>query len=565
MCPQSSSAMPVHKYQAFEPVPLPDRTWPGRTITKAPIWCSVDLRDGNQALIEPMGMERKRRMFDLLVQMGFKEIEVGFPSASQTDFDFVRSLIDEKLIPDDVTIQVLTQARDALIERTYEAIDGAKQTIVHLYNSTSTLQRRVVFGLDRAGITDIAVKGAELCAKLASQSSDKIRFQYSPESFTGTELDFAVEVCEAVMDVWQPTPDNPTIFNLPATVEMATPNIYADQIEWFLRNIRDRDSIVLSLHPHNDRGTGVAAAELAVMAGADRIEGTLFGNGERTGNVDVVTLGLNMFTQGVDPELDFSNINEVMRTAEHCNRLPIHPRHPYAGDLVFTAFSGSHQDAIKKGMAAMSASNSGLWEVPYLPIDPQDVGRSYEAVIRVNSQSGKGGVAFIMQHDYGLDLPRRLQIEFSGAIQRITDETEAEVSPDEIWQSFDKTYLDQAGRFAFVDANTIPDVNAPGRRELTGTIVDNGSEIEITGNGNGPIDAYVDALCRHAGIDASVADYHEHAIGRGADASAVAYVELELPGNKVTLFGVGIDPNIVTASLRAVTSAVNRIVTDPTG
>lgn len=562
MSPQTPSNMPVNKYQAFEPIDLPDRTWPGRTITKAPIWCSVDLRDGNQALIEPMGMERKRRMFDLLVEMGFKEIEVGFPSASQTDFDFVRALIDEKLIPDDVTIQVLTQARDALIERTYEAIDGAKQSIVHLYNSTSTLQRRVVFGLDRAGITDIAVKGAELCGKLAAQSSDKVRFQYSPESFTGTELDYAVEICEAVMDVWQPTPDNPVIFNLPATVEMASPNVYADQIEWFLRTIRNRDSIILSLHPHNDRGTGVAAAELAVMAGADRIEGTLFGNGERTGNVDVVTLGLNMFTQGVDPQLDFSNINEVMRTAEHCNRLPIHPRHPYAGDLVFTAFSGSHQDAIKKGMTAMEASNSGLWEVPYLPIDPRDLGRSYEAVIRVNSQSGKGGVAFIMQHDYGLDLPRRLQIEFSGAIQRITDATEAEVSPDEIWQQFNSEYLEQAGRFAFVDANTLPDVDNPGRRVLTATIVDNGVETEITGTGNGPIDGFVDALSRHAGVDASVADYHEHAIGRGADASAVAYVELEQPGTTGTLFGVGIDPNIVAASLRAVTSAVNRIVAD---
>ena len=554
------SPMPVEKYQAFEPVDLPDRTWPGRTITKPPIWCSVDLRDGNQALIEPMGMERKRRMFDLLVRMGFKEIEVGFPSASQTDFDFVRALIDENIIPPDVTIQVLTQARDHLIERTYEAIDGSREAIVHLYNSTSTLQRRVVFGLDRAGIVDIAVNGAKVVGDLAAKTTTKVRFQYSPESFTGTELDFAVEVCEAVMDVWQPTPQDPVILNLPATVEMSSPNVYADQIEWFGRNIRDRNAVIVSLHPHNDRGTGVAAAELAVMAGADRIEGTLFGNGERTGNVDIVTLGLNLFTQGVDPGLDFSDINEVMHTTEHCNRLPIHPRHPYAGDLVFTAFSGSHQDAIKKGMAAMKTSNSGLWEVPYLPVDPQDLGRSYEAVIRVNSQSGKGGVAFILQHDYGIDMPRRLQIEFSGIIQRITDETEAEISPKQIWQEFNGEYLEQAGRFTFGDYRTVPATGSPGRRELTAHITDAGTEHEITGIGTGPIDAFVDALCRHAGIEARVADYTEHAIGRGADASAIAYVELDRPGSGGSLFGVDIDPNIVTASLRAVTSAMNRIV-----
>ncbi len=554
------TGMPSTKYQPFAPIPLPDRTWPGKTITRAPIWCSVDLRDGNQALIEPMGAERKRRMFDTLVAMGFKEIEVGFPAASQTDFDFCRHLIEEDLIPDDVVIQVLTQAREPLIRRTFEAIAGARQAIVHLYNSTSTLQRRVVFNSDQAGITQIAVDGAKVIHDLAAQTDTTIRYQYSPESFTGTELDYAVEVCEAVMDVWQPTPANPVIFNLPATVEMSTPNIYADQIEWFCREIKNRDAIILSLHPHNDRGTGVAAAELAVMAGADRIEGTLFGNGERTGNVDVVTLALNMFTQGVDPKLDLSNINGLIQVAEHCNRLPVHPRHPYAGDLVFTAFSGSHQDAIKKGMAAMGQSNSGLWEVPYLPIDPQDLGRSYEAVIRVNSQSGKGGVAYIMENDFGLDLPRRLQIEFSNVIQRITDDTEAEISPQEIWHAFEAEYFPADARFGFVDYRSLPDTTDPRRRELTATITDGGAQHTIVGYGTGPIDAYLDALCKHAGLEFSLVDYHEHAVGQGADTTAAAYVEMQGPGTEPARFGVGRDPNIVAASLQAVTSAINRAV-----
>ena len=434
---------PIRKYRPFEPINLPDRRWPGQVITQPPIWCSVDLRDGNQALVEPMGPERKRRFFDTLISMGFKEIEVGFPAASQTDFDFIRSMIDENLIPDDVTIQVLTQSREELIRRTMESVRGSRRAIVHLYNSTSTLQRRVVFGLERAGITEIAVSGARLIRELAAEMGEtEIVYQYSPESFTGTELDYAKEVCEAVMDVYRPTPEKRLILNLPSTVEMATPNIYADQIEWFSRNIRDRESIILSVHPHNDRGTGVAAAELAMMAGAERVEGTLFGNGERTGNVDVVTLALNMFSQGIDPGLDISDIDQLVKVAEHCNRLPVHPRHPYAGELVFTAFSGSHQDAISKGLKAMKASNSGLWEVPYLPIDPADLGRSYEAVIRINSQSGKGGVAYVLEQDYGLQLPRRLQIEFSKMVQAITDREGKELTSREIWEAFKAEYLD---------------------------------------------------------------------------------------------------------------------------
>src|SRR5690606_30564961 len=417
---QTPSKMPFHKYRPFQPIPLPDRRWPNRTITKAPIWCSVDLRDGNQALIEPMGPERKRRMFDTLVQIGFKEIEVGFPAASDTDFTFVREIIEQNVIPEDVTIQVLTQARPELITRTFEGLKGARRAIVHLYNSTSTLQRRDVFGLDQAGITKIATDGARLVKQLADAAPEtEWVFQYSPESFTGTEIGYAVEICEAMMDIWQPTPANRMIINLPATVEMSTPNIYADQIEYFLRKVKNRESIILSLHPHNDRGTGVAAAELGVMAGADRVEGTLFGNGERTGNVDVVTLAMNLFSQGVDPELDFSDITAVARTAEYCNQLPVHPRHPYVGELAFTAFSGSHQDAIKKGMAAQAQRNDGIWEVPYLPIDPADVGRAYEPVIRINSQSGKGGISYVLEQDYGLELPRRLQIEFSQVIQKI--------------------------------------------------------------------------------------------------------------------------------------------------
>ncbi|MDX1514377.1 MAG: 2-isopropylmalate synthase, partial [Gammaproteobacteria bacterium] len=448
----NKSGMPIHKYQAFAPIDLPDRLWPTRTITKAPIWCSVDLRDGNQALIDPMDSKRKLRMFKVLVEMGFKEIEVGFPSASQTDFDFVRKLIEDDLVPDDVTVQVLTQARDPLIRRTYESLQGVKRAIVHVYNSTSTLQRRVVFDMDREGIKGIATDAANLVRELAEgMNGSEIIYQYSPESFTGTELDFAVEVCDAVAEVWQPTPQKKAIMNLPATVEMATPNVYADQIEWFIRNVSNRESLVVSLHPHNDRGTGVAAAELGVMAGADRVEGTLFGNGERTGNVDVVTLAGNLFSQGIDPELDLSDINMLRETAEYCNQLPVHPRHPYAGDLVYTAFSGSHQDAIKKGMAALEKSNSGVWEVPYLPVDPKDLGRSYEAIIRVNSQSGKGGVAYILNSDYHLDLPRNLQIEFSRAVQNVTDESGKEISADEIWDLFQNEYLKVNKPFEFVE------------------------------------------------------------------------------------------------------------------
>ena len=550
--------MPFEKYEPFEPIRLTDRTWPDAVITKAPMWCSVDLRDGNQALISPMDSERKRRMFTTLVEMGFKEIEVGFPAASQTDFDFVRALIDENLIPDDVVIQVLTQARGELIRRTYESIEGAKQAIVHLYNSTSTLQRRVVFGLDKDGITKIAVDGAKLVHELAGQTDTEIIYEYSPESFTGTELDYAVEVCEAVMDVYQPTPEKRVILNLPATVEMATANIYADQIEWFLRNIKNRDCVILSLHPHNDRGTGVAAAEFGVMAGADRVEGTLFGNGERTGNVDIISLGMNMFSQGIDPELDMSDLNALVGVAEHCNQLPVHPRHPWAGELVFTAFSGSHQDAIKKGMAAIGESNSGLWEVPYLPIDPQDVGSTYEAVIRINSQSGKGGVAYILEQDYGFVLPRRLQIEFSQVIQRITDDTGDEIMSEDIWESFQKEYLQTTTPFDFVEHRTVPDTHASERRNMTAVVRVDGVEQVISGKGNGPIDSYVNALKSQCNVDFKVIDYRERAIGAGADARAVAYVEIETPEG--ALFGVGEHVNIVTASLRAVTSAVNRAI-----
>ncbi|MDB5406317.1 MAG: leuA [Rhodospirillales bacterium] len=549
---------PVVKYRPFEPIALPDRRWPNAVITAPPVWCSVDLRDGNQALVEPMGPERKRRFFTTLVAMGFKEIEVGFPAASQTDFDFVRTLIEDDLIPDDVTIQVLTQSREELIRRTFESIEGARRAIVHLYNSTSTLQRRVVFGLDRQGIVDIATSGARLIRELAeSAGPTEIVYQYSPESFTGTELDYAKEICEAVMDVWRPTPEHKVILNLPATVEMATPNVYADQIEWFSRNIRDRDGVVLSVHPHNDRGTGVAAAELAIMAGADRVEGTLFGNGERTGNVDIVTLALNMATQGVPPGLDLSDIDALVKTAEYCNRLPVHPRHPYAGELVFTAFSGSHQDAISKGLKALHASNSGVWEVPYLPIDPADVGRSYEAVIRINSQSGKGGVAYILEQDYGLALPRRLQIEFSAAVQRIADRDGVELTPSRIWDCFQAEYLAEAGPVEFVEHRTLPE--AGGGRTLDATIRVDGVTRRIAGTGSGPIDAYVEALGKSVGIALAVVDYREHSTGAGADATAVAYVEARLSDGSA-LFGVGMDRNIVSASLRAVTSAANRAI-----
>jgi 2-isopropylmalate synthase len=560
--PQQPSGMPIHRYPPFTPVGLTDRRWPGRVATEAPRWCAVDLRDGNQALIDPMSPGRKRRMFELLVRMGYKEIEVGFPSASQTDFDFVRQLIEDDLIPDDVVIQVLTQARDALIERTFESIRGAKQAIVHLYNSTSTLQRRVVFGLPKEGITDIAVQGARLCQKLTETIPETdVYFEYSPESYTGTELEFAVEVCNAVTEVWAPTPDRKTIINLPATVEMATPNVYADSIEWMHRNLARRDSVVLSLHPHNDRGTAVAAAELGYLAGADRIEGCLFGNGERTGNVCLVTLGLNLFSQGVDPQIDFGDIDEIRRTVEYCNQLPVHERHPYGGDLVYTAFSGSHQDAIKKGLEWMErdAATAGLpvdeltWAVPYLPIDPKDVGRSYEAVIRVNSQSGKGGVAYIMRTEHHLDLPRRLQIEFSQVIQARTDTDGGEVSPAQMWEAFETEYLARRTPIALNSHHTSAAAEADDELEVD--VYLDGEKLALLGHGNGPIAAFVDTL-GSVGHDVRVLDYAEHALSSGGDARAAAYVECAI-GERI-VWGVGIDPNIVTASLKAVVSAANR-------
>jgi 2-isopropylmalate synthase len=561
---QRPSAMPVGRYRSYSDafdIALPDRQWPSRHVEKAPRWCAVDLRDGNQALIDPMSVERKRRMFQLLVQMGYKEIEVGFPSASQTDFDFVRSLIEQDMIPDDVTIQVLTQCRDHLIERTYESLRGAERAIVHFYNSTSVLQRRVVFGLDRDGITDIATSAARMCLKYAEAITPdtEIFYEYSPESYTGTELDYALEICSAVIDVIDPTPDRPLIINLPATVEMATPNVYADSIEWMHRHLPRRPSLVLSLHPHNDRGTGVAAAELGLLAGADRIEGCLFGNGERTGNVDLVTLGLNLFSQGIDPQIDFSNIDEIKRTVEYCNQLPVHERHPYAGDLVYTAFSGSHQDAINKGFDALhrDAATAGVpvdafeWGVPYLPIDPKDVGRSYEAVIRVNSQSGKGGVAYVMKTEHQLDLPRRLQIEFSQIVQRVTDGEGGEVPPEKMWQVFADEYLSER-RLALrgFTANS-----GPAGVALSADMVLDGTPRTLDGTGNGPIDAFVQALST-VGFEVRVLDYAEHALTAGENARAAAYVECSVGGE--TRWGVGVDENIVTASLRAIVSAVNR-------
>lgn len=547
---------PREKYRPFPPVSLPDRQWPNRTITRPPVWCSVDLRDGNQSLIEPMGLDRKMRMFDALVNMGFKEIEVGFPSASQTDFDFVRYLIDNRKIPDGVAIQVLTQSREELIRRTFESLKGVKSAIVHLYNSTSELQRRVVFKLDKPGIVDIAVRGASLISRLERElgMEEMIRHEYSPESFTGTELEFAKEICEAVMDCYRPTPQKKLILNLPATVEMSTPNVHADQIEWFCRNIKNRDCLSISLHPHNDRGCAVAATELGLLAGADRVEGTLFGNGERTGNVDLVTLALNLYSQGIDPGLDCSNINDLVRMAEYCNQLPVHPRHPYAGELVFTAFSGSHQDAINKGFKAMAASNSPLWEVPYLPIDPMDLGRTYEAVIRINSQSGKGGIAYILEKEHGIELPRRLQIEFSKVVQSIADGEGVELPAERLWSAFETEYLDGNGRYGFISHSASSD---QGQQDVVAKITVDGNLKTILGHGNGPIDGFVDAIRKESGLTFDIADYREHAMGMGANATAVAYVELRLPDG-TGLFGVGIDKNIVVASLKAVVSGVNR-------
>ncbi|CAG7845383.1 2-isopropylmalate synthase [Pseudoclavibacter triregionum] len=568
---QQPSAMPTHRYIPHHEqikVDLPDRTWPSKRIEVAPRWCAVDLRDGNQALIDPMSPERKKVMFQLLVKMGYKEIEVGFPSASQTDFDFVRTLIEEDLIPEDVTIQVLTQAREHLIRRTYEALEGCHRAIVHLYNSTSVLQRKVVFGKDEQGIIDIAVEGAKLCKSLESVIPDtEIIYEYSPESYTGTELEFARDICDAITEVFEATPENKVIINLPATVEMSTPNIYADSIEWMHRNLARRDSIILSLHPHNDRGTAVAAAELGYMAGADRIEGCLFGNGERTGNVDLVTLGVNLFTQGVDPQIDFSDIDEIRRTVEYCNQIDVHERSPWGGDLVYTAFSGSHQDAIKKGFEAMEAEakeqgihvDEMVWAVPYLPVDPKDLGRTYEAVIRVNSQSGKGGVAYLLKEHRNLDLPRRLQIEFSGVVQRRTDSEGGEVSADEIWSIFQDEYLpveDAASKWGLLELKkTRTSSDLDGNVSLEVELRRGEELIERSGSGNGPIDAFV-GLLGDAGISARLLDYVEHTLAAGQDAQAAAYIELEIEGSR--FWGVGIDGDIAIASLKAIVSAVNR-------
>ncbi|MER9352102.1 2-isopropylmalate synthase [Mesorhizobium sp. M0514] len=549
----------ARKYQPYPTVGLSDRTWPNKVIDKAPVWCSVDLRDGNQALIDPMGHERKARMFALLLDMGFKEIEIGFPSASQTDFDFARWCIEEGNVPADVSLQVLVQCRPELITRTFESLKGATNPIVHFYNSTSELQRRVVFEKDVGGIKRIATDAAKMITDMAAKAGGGYRFEYSPESFTGTELEVALEICNAVTEIVKPTADNRLIINLPSTVEMSTPNIYADRIEWMCRNLDDRENLLISLHPHNDRGTGIATTELGLMAGADRVEGTLFGNGERTGNVDIVTLALNMYTQGVDPHLDCSDINRMKDVYEYSNQLKISERHPYVGELVYTAFSGSHQDAINKGMKALKKANTPVWEVPYLPIDPADVGRSYEAIIRINSQSGKGGIAYVLQADYGLNLPRNLQIEFSQEIQAITDAEGKEVPAKRIHDRFIETYVDQPGaRLKFLDHHTYPDTEKKGRRVVEAVILDNGKETTIAGSGTGPIDGFVDALSRHVGVDMSVLDYSEHSLQRGSNASAISYVEMEYPGGK--LFGAGINTNIVAASLEAVVSAANRII-----
>lgn len=550
----------VSKYRAFKAIDISERQWPSNSIKQSPKWCSVDLRDGNQALIEPMGEERKLRMFNLLLEIGFTEIEVGFPSASQTDFDFVRKIINDNLIPANVTIQALTQARPELIKRTFESLEGAKNAIVHVYNSTSTLQRKVVFKSDEAGIKKIATDGAKWVLEESQKyPTTNWTFEYSPESFTGTELPYAVEVCNAVNEVWKPNKNKKTIINLPATVEMSSPNLYADQIEWMCRNLENRQNIIVSLHPHNDRGTAVAASELGVMAGANRIEGTLFGNGERTGNVDLVTLALNMLTQGIDPHLDFSNINPIMREVEYCNQLPVHPRHPYAGDLVFTAFSGSHQDAIKKGLTEIRNSNQKIWEVPYLPIDPKDVGRSYEAVIRINSQSGKGGVAYLLEKDHGLSMPRRLQIEFSQVIQKLADESGKEISPSDIWNNFQNTYLTKSGNYEFLEHNINSKANNDGTQsdQIELSLLSNSKKISIKGSGNGPLDAMIDAIKKDLDIDLKISDYHQHAISSGSDAQAVAYSELIFKDKSV--WGVGIHQNTVIAGLESVISGLNRL------
>ena len=547
---------PTNKYKSFKPINIKDRNWPNQVISDSPDWCSVDLRDGNQALIEPMGAERKDRMFKLLCDIGFKEIEVGFPSASQTDYDFVRDLIDNKKIPSDVTIQVLTQSREELINKTFEALKGIPKAIVHFYNSTSTLQRRVVFNQDKKGIKDIATNGAKLIKKLAAQNPDtEWSFEYSPESFTGTELEYACEVCDEVTDILRDSSKNKIIINLPATVEMSTPNIYGDQIEWMHNNLKNRDKINLSLHPHNDRGTAVAAAELGVMAGADRVEGTLFGNGERTGNVDIVTLALNLLTQGVDPKLDFSQINKIMREVEYCNQLPVHPRHPYAGDLVFTAFSGSHQDAIKKGFAALNASNSPLWEVPYLPIDPADLGRSYEAVVRINSQSGKGGVAFLLERDHGVSLPRRLQITLSKYVQKIADETGKEISASELWDVFESNFLIPMNGFEYKTHSSKTE-NSVNEIDLNIKILN--EDINIQGTGSGPIDSFMNAINQKFNLNIKVSDYNQNAISSGADAKAAAFIELEHKNN--TVWGAGINPNTTQASFEAIVVGLSKLL-----
>jgi 2-isopropylmalate synthase len=546
-------SMPHHRYRPYETVDLPDRTWPNVVLTAPPIWCSTDLRDGNQALVSPMDAPRKQRFFELLLALGFKEIEVGFPAASKADFDFVRTLVEDELIPDDVTIAVLTQARPELIERTFEAIAGARRAIVHLYNSTSATQRRVVFGLDTAGITALAVRGTAMCKDLAHESNAEIMFEYSPESFHHTELEFALEICEAVAEKWSPTPAEKMIVNLPTTVEHFPPNVYADRIEWFARNFSRRNSIVLSIHPHNDRGTAVATAELGMMAGGERVEGTLFGNGERTGNVDLVTLALNLLTQGVDPGLDFSHLDDTKRIVEECNELPVHPRHPWVGELVYTAFSGSHQDAIKKGMHAQQRSESDVWDVPYLPIDPKDVGRDYEAIIRVNSQSGKGGVAFLLAREYGLDLPRGLQVDFAQKVQAITDAEGGELSAAELYELFGATYLAVSNPYELVSYRHEADEHGD---RLSAVMRIGDENVEFSGEGNGPIAALVHGLGRRQNASISVLDYHEHAMSTGEDAVAAAYVEVDVEG--LAAWGVAMHSSIVTASLRAVVNAVNR-------